>query len=301
MNRIGTATAIAVLSLASAVHATSAAGQIQASPLSGTSTVIDGTRLSMTFSRPAVRGREVWGGVVRWGGRWTPGANWATVLEVDRDVRINGVDVPAGDYSVWMTPREDRFTISLDPEARIFHAIKPDSSATQIHISAEPVRGGHTEMLTWRIPVQRGDAAVLEFAWGDLSIPLDVVAQPTRPVTLESSERAMFVGTWDVEFIDGMGLPPSAELRIFEENGRLKGAFPFPIHPDDEVSWDLVPAGAGRFNAGLYRGDVLFNVEMGVNLDFDFAEDEDRAVAVRLSLPDGLVWGRGTPRGTGTR
>ncbi|MDT8341104.1 MAG: DUF2911 domain-containing protein [Longimicrobiales bacterium] len=271
--------------------------QVQASPRSTLSTVIDGTTLEMEFHRPSARGRELFGGVVPWQVRWTPGANWATVLRVDREVRINGVTVPAGEYSLWMTPRPDRFTLSLEPETSLFHTAKPDSTDGQIHIAAEPRPTSHTEMLTWRVPVQRGSAAVLEFAWGETSVPYDVVVQPSEPPAMEAWEREIYVGRYAMTFAQGFGWPEKAELVVYEEDGRLRGRLPFPIHPDDELAWDLVPAGAGRFNAGLYRGDVLFNVELGANLDFELADDAERAVSVQISTADGMVWAEGVRSG----
>lgn len=269
--------------------------QIQASPRAGISTVIDGTTLEVDYYRPSARGRTLFGDLVPWDATWTPGANWATVLRVDRDVRLNGVEVPAGEYSMWMIPHPDAFTLSLDPEPRHFHAMKPDSTEDQIHIAAEPRETAHTEMLTWRIPSQRGSGAVLEFAWGETAVPFDVVVQPTEPPTMESWEREMYTGTYAMTFAQGFGLPETAELVIFEEEGRLRGRLPFPLHPDDELVWDLVPAGGTLFNPGLYRGDTLFTIELGVNVDFDLAELEDRATAIRFSTPTGLVWAQGVP------
>ena len=52
----------------------------------------NGTTLSLDYSRPVAGGREnLRGGVVHWGELWTPGANWATTLEVDRDMVLNDV------------------------------------------------------------------------------------------------------------------------------------------------------------------------------------------------------------------
>lgn len=271
--------------------------QLQASPKATMSTVIDGTTLEVEYHRPSARGRDLFGSLVPWETTWTPGANWATVLRVDRDVRINGVAVPAGEYSLWMIPRPDFFTLSLDPEPRVFHMMKPDSTAAQIHISAEPQQASHTEMLTWRIANQRGNGAVLEFAWGETSIPYQVVAQPSRPPAMEAWERQIYVGTYAMRFSDGFGLPETAELVVFEEDGKLRARLPFPLHADDEIAWDLVPAGGTRFNPGLYRGETLFTVELGVNVDFDLAQDEERAVAVRFSTPNGIVWAEGVPAG----
>src|SRR5206468_7050387 len=46
------------------------------------------TTITMEGDRPVARGRKLFGpdGVVKWGEVWTPGANWATTMEVDRDV-----------------------------------------------------------------------------------------------------------------------------------------------------------------------------------------------------------------------
>jgi hypothetical protein len=288
---------LAVLILALCI-ASPASAQLQASPLGSVSTLVDGTTIAVEYYRPAVRGRDLFGGIVPWGGVWTPGANWATVLRVDRDVRIQGVDVPAGEYSLWMIPREDRFTLSLNPEARIFHALKPDSSEAQIHVSAEPGRTAHTEMLTWRVPTQRGDLAVLEFAWGETAVQFEVLVQPTEPAEMSPERREMFVGTYTVNFNPAFGFPETAEFEVFEADGRLRGRLPFTVHPDDLPEWDLVPAGSTpetwSFNAGLYHEDgVLFNVELGVAIDFDIPADADRATAVRFSLP-GMVYGEGT-------
>ena len=75
---------------------------------------------------------------------WTPGANWATTLEADRPVRINGVDVAAGAYSVWMTPREGSWTMTLNAETEFFHFQKPDPAlATLDRNVGLPDRGVH--------------------------------------------------------------------------------------------------------------------------------------------------------------
>jgi len=58
---------------------------------------------------------------VHWGDLWTPGANWATTLEVDRDIKLNGHAVPAGKYSAWMRVQPEEWTVFLNGEARMYH------------------------------------------------------------------------------------------------------------------------------------------------------------------------------------
>ena len=78
-----------------------------------------------------------------------------------------------------------------------------------------------------------------------------------------------------------------------ERDGKLVASLPFPLHPGDELEFDLVPAGTLRFNPGLYRGGELFNIEMGVAFEFEAPEDEAIAIVMR-----GI---EGTPFATGTR
>jgi len=104
LSRIGVAACAATL-LSSAAGAPAAA-QIRGSEAGTVSQTLDGTTIAMAYSRPSARGRDLFGALVPWDVVWTPGANWATTFETDRDVRLNGIDVPAGKYSVWMIPHE---------------------------------------------------------------------------------------------------------------------------------------------------------------------------------------------------
>lgn len=276
----------AFLSLA----ATHAQAQIRGSELGVVAQVIDGTRITLEYSRPSVRGRELFGKTVAWGAPWT-GANWATTLEVDRPIRLNGTDVPAGKYSVWLVPRPDTWSVRLDPNYKLFHFQKPDSSAEQIHITAKPEQAAHVEMLTWAFPAVAGDAATLRFQWGTTALPLEVVVQPTKPVTLAKDVRDVYIGSYEIKPMPGLGWPETATLEIFEKNGMLRGRMPFAIHPGDELEFDLVPAGQDRLSPGLYRDGKLFNIEMGGVFEFDVTDE--RAIAVRMRGIEGTVFMEG--------
>ena len=69
--------------------------QIRASELGTMTQTIDGTKITVEYSRPRSRGRDPLFGTkaVRWGETWTPGANWATTLELNKNVKIDGKPV----------------------------------------------------------------------------------------------------------------------------------------------------------------------------------------------------------------
>ena len=64
------------------------------------------SRITIDYGQPHARGREIFGGLVPYGDVWRLGANWATRLTLDFDVRFGELDVPRGEYTLFMLPRE---------------------------------------------------------------------------------------------------------------------------------------------------------------------------------------------------
>ncbi|MBL8877460.1 MAG: DUF2911 domain-containing protein [Phycisphaerae bacterium] len=85
----------------------------RASPGEVTSTVIDGNRVTLVYSRPGVndpktgQARKIWGGLVPYGSVWRAGANEASMLITQQPIDIGGTTVPAGAYTVFMLPVEN--------------------------------------------------------------------------------------------------------------------------------------------------------------------------------------------------
>ena len=159
--------AFALLVLAAMMIATpmSAAAQVRASEVGSMSQVIDGTTITMQYSRPRVRGRSPLFGsrAVHWGEVWTPGANWATTLEADKPITLDGHPVPKGKYSVWLVVRQSGdWTMVLDPRWKRFHMQPPDSTSAQVRFPVRPRESAFTEVLTWSMPDVRMDGGLGE-------------------------------------------------------------------------------------------------------------------------------------------
>src|SRR5215210_5897194 len=86
---------------------TIACAQIRASEHFTLTQRVSSTTITLEGDRPVARGRTLFGdgAVVKWGEVWTPGANWATTIEVDRNVRVGAASLPKGRYSVWLIPQ----------------------------------------------------------------------------------------------------------------------------------------------------------------------------------------------------
>lgn len=270
---------LALLALAFALAPAAAAAQVRASEPGSVSQTVDGTVIALEYSRPVARGRDsLFGGVVEWDLTWTPGANWATTLEVSRAVRINGEALPEGTYSVWMVPRADApWQVIFHSDHRRFHTQRPEEGdeGEALRVEAEPGRGWHLETLTWYFPVVTRAGATLRMHWGDLFVPLRIAVQPSRTLALTASERRPYPGSYAMTV--GSGEDASAHaVEVFEDGDRLRARIA-PAIPGVDAAFDLIPASARpardhRFNAGWYQDGALYDVDAEVALVFEVGE-----------------------------
>ncbi len=72
-----------------------------------------GHRLTVDYSSPRMRGRKIFGDLVPFGQVWRAGANEATTFVTDADVVVGGKDVPAGSYTLFTIPTEDKWTLII--------------------------------------------------------------------------------------------------------------------------------------------------------------------------------------------
>ncbi len=82
--------------------------------------------MSVIYSRPQKKDREVFGGLLEYGEVWRLGANEATEIEFYRDVKIEGNKVKKGKYSMYAIPYENKWTIILNKETDTWGAFAYD-------------------------------------------------------------------------------------------------------------------------------------------------------------------------------
>ena len=76
------------------------------------------SRMTIDYGQPHARGRTIFGGLVPYDQVWRVGANWATRLTLDLDVRIGALDVPRGEYTLFLLPRETGAVLIVSLETR---------------------------------------------------------------------------------------------------------------------------------------------------------------------------------------
>jgi len=73
----------------------------------------DGKTITMDYSSPRAKGRKIYGGLVPYGQVWRAGANDATTFVTTADVMVGGTHVPAGSYTIFAIPNEDKWTLII--------------------------------------------------------------------------------------------------------------------------------------------------------------------------------------------
>jgi hypothetical protein len=255
--------------------------------------LVDSTRIAVEYYRPSVRGREIFGGLVPWGVMWTPGANWATTLEVDRDVRIDGHPLPSGKYSVWMVPTVEAWTVVLSRQARRFHVMRPDRSQEQLRFDVRPRSGAHTEMLSFSFPEVTRSGATLQFQWAGTAVPIAFQVTPSRPPVTAAHPYSSYIGSYAVRYGND-ATSPVYPFEILERGRNLwVRTTPDGVEPGLDPEFDLEPMGGDEFHPRQYRNGTLIGVEADEIISFHLESERATGFEYR-GVAEQKVLGRGS-------
>jgi Protein of unknown function (DUF2911) len=124
-----------------------------------------GKTLTVDYSSPKAKGRKIFGGLVPYGQPWRAGANEATTFVTTADLKVGGKDVPAGDYTIFTIPEENKWTLIISKKTgewgipypgagsdllRVdMKAAKPPSPVEDFKISFDKTENGCTMNITW--------------------------------------------------------------------------------------------------------------------------------------------------------
>ncbi|HSP33204.1 MAG TPA: DUF2911 domain-containing protein, partial [Thermoanaerobaculia bacterium] len=172
-----------------------AAPQVQyprASQHASITQTIGTTDMTITYSRPGVKGRTIWGALVPYDKVWRTGANEATKISFSDDVTINGQPLPKGTYSLHTIPGKDQWTIIFNKVADQWGSFQYAQAQDALRVTAKPHGDELNEWLTFSIPSVSADSATVELKWANLAVPFTVGTNTTQK-TIAAARTA--VGT----------------------------------------------------------------------------------------------------------
>jgi hypothetical protein len=133
------------------------------------------TDIEIVYSRPSMKGREIFGSVVPFGTVWRTGANAATKITFSTPVKLNGAEIPAGSYALYTIPGEDEWTIILNKGVGK-SGTAYDEKDDVVRFKTKPVNLPDTSLDTFTIEFNhvRDESAVLNLVWDKTVVPIKV-------------------------------------------------------------------------------------------------------------------------------
>ncbi|MFZ0452474.1 MAG: DUF2911 domain-containing protein [Ignavibacteriaceae bacterium] len=138
--------------------------------------------VSISYSRPGVKGRKIWGGLVPYDKVWRAGANEATKFVFTSDVLINGKKLTAGAYSFFAVPSKNSWILIFNKVADQWGAFEYNQAEDAIRFTVKPQQSEFTEWLEYsfsdmNVNKDGKNSAVVNLIWEKLRIPFTVEVQ----------------------------------------------------------------------------------------------------------------------------
>ena len=140
------------------------------------------TEVSITYDRPVVNKREIWGKLVPYDSVWRAGANENTVIAFSSPVRVGGRDLPAGRYGVHMIPTADEWTVILSRQADAWGSFSYDPKEDALRLTAVPVAAPFQEALGYTLDDPGTGSVVATMHWEKLAVPFTLEVDHKRVV-----------------------------------------------------------------------------------------------------------------------
>jgi hypothetical protein len=167
------------------------------------------TDITITYSRPGVKGRKIWGDplpgqtatgeatlddqnkrpagavIAPYGHVWRTGANEATQFVVTDDVLINGQKLPAGKYSLHTIPNKDEWTIVFNGTANQWGSFDYDPAKDTLRVKVKPQwLNDSQEWLEYTFDPVTEDSAQVNIRWEKINVPFTVKVADVAATTL---------------------------------------------------------------------------------------------------------------------
>ena len=145
------------------------------SPNATVSQTIGTTDITITYGRPAVNDRTIFGDLVPYGEVWRTGANESTALVVSDDVTVEGNKLEAGTYSLYTIPGQDSWTIIIN--SKLSWGTQYDKSQDVLRFEVEPQEADYMERLLFYFTDVTMESATVVLHWDNTKVPFTIELQ----------------------------------------------------------------------------------------------------------------------------
>ncbi len=211
------------------------------SPQASVSQTFGYTTVTINYSRPSVHNRKIWGALVPYNKVWRAGANEATTIQFTTDVTIAGNKVAAGIYSLFMIPAEEKWTIILNAESKIWGlSHKPEND--YLRFTVQPAQSRYCEQLQYCFTEVTDASCMVSMNWENLQVSFVVTSDLASQAYLKMKEA-----------INKSPQDPSVY------NACVKFAAEKEVFLDEAIEWaDKAILYGGGYVSYFFKSKILF-------------------------------------------
>ncbi len=145
--------------------------------------------IELSYSRPSVKGRKIFGDVRPYNVIWRTGANGATTLNFDDDVTIGGTLVKAGKYGLLTIPNPDNWTIIISKQLDVTSPAAYKQDQDVVRVNAKPMQLKEPiETFTMQFANVKPNSCELHIMWENIAVSLPITTDVDTKVTAEIKE-----------------------------------------------------------------------------------------------------------------
>jgi hypothetical protein len=138
------------------------------------------TDIEVVYSRPGIKNRQIFGGLVPYGNVWRTGANAATKITFSTAVKLNDTEIPAGTYALFTIPGENEWTVIINKGAAQWGAFQYDEKADVTRFKVNPVQIAESiETFTIEFNDIQDESAVMNLVWDHTVVPIHIEIELT--------------------------------------------------------------------------------------------------------------------------
>ncbi len=146
-------------------------------------------KITLTYSRPNVKSRKIFGGIEPMGVVWRNGANAATRIKFTDDVKIEGKDLPAGEYSLFSIPGKNEWTVIFNKTADQWGAYDYKESDDVLRVKVKTIAlKDKVETLTMQFSSVNETSAILNMMWENSAYAVNITTSIDEKVMANIAE-----------------------------------------------------------------------------------------------------------------
>ncbi|MFA6275522.1 MAG: DUF2911 domain-containing protein [Pedobacter sp.] len=224
-------------------------------------------KITLIYSRPNVKGRKIFGGMEPMDRVWRTGANAATIITFTEPVKIEGQDLPAGEYGLFSIPNTKEWIVIFSKNAKQWGAYTYDQKDDVLRVKVKKnVLKNKVETLTMQFANVTESKAQLQVMWENTTFTVNL--------TTDVDAKAM---TNIAEAMKGDKKPYMQSAIYYFTNGKdLKTALGWMVEADKadpKMPWTKLWLGKMQLKSGDKVG-AAESAKAGIALATTMKNDE---------------------------